>query len=672
MATLSRFSRRARQPAQAPSPRVSEEVVQVDWRGLDLTTPFDVMEKNRSPFARNFRMYAEEVGDRRVAISSRKGAGFYSVPLGETLDTNNNATTNAGDAPVGMLTEWKAQPFTVSNAGLLTKIELCLKNSSNANGPIVVHVYTDDGGKPGTLLASSGIVGSDISSTASYVTCRFIQAPAVTTSTTYWIVAYIQDDGFGQYDWRYHKNSIGALTSNTGGLVWSVTDYSLNFKAYVSQDKRVKGMIRFNPSNSDNQTLVAIGDSIYKVNSVTGVKSVVSTGISASSSNVYFTTADDKAFWIDGFSNLKTVNSTGTVETITHSQLPILKLAVFHKNVLWGVSATDPNKLVFSVPPVEDDGSGNSWYKGWLSTNIGYVPAPKAADPITAIMPFQDTLVVFTRTTKFVIYGSNAADVNPRQATGKKGAISQKAVYADENYLYFASDDGFYRFNGAQDERISERVQSEFDRIGIESDVFVTKWKRNIRFYYGVSGETFNSRCLLWNTTFEEWQLDTDAFVSHATPWLDSDDQGQLAEASSLAPQVTFAEVDDNNLGGAIDFQYYCKPDSMGNPAKRKRITKFFPLLEGEGRDYPVYVAIDKDRKDNAIYQEFPLATEGAKIGSFKIGDGTKIGSSNSYSPRRVQVSGYAYYWQTRIKRKAINNPVNFIGYVLSYREKRL
>ena len=201
---------------------------------------------------------------------------------------------------------------------------------------------------------------------------------------------------------------------------------------------------------------------------------------------------------------------------------------------------------------------------------------------------------------------------------------------------------------------------------------FVTKWKRHIRFYYPSSGSPVNNRCLIWNTVLEEWMMDTDAYVSHALPWTDGNDAYELIEASSTAPTLYYTEKESNNVGKAIDFEYDCNADSMGNPAQRKRIVRFIPLLEGEGRDYPVEVGVDKDRENLPRWVTYPLTVGGATIGSFNIGDGTKIGRIVEFEPKRIRIPGYAYYWQVRVKRKAINNPVQFIGYVLSIRAKRL
>ncbi len=104
----------------------------------------------------------------------------------------------------------------------------------------------------------------------------------------------------------------------------------------------------------------------------------------------------------------------------------------------------------------------------------------------------------------------------------------------------------------------------------------------------------------------------------------------------------------------------------------KKRLTRFFPILEGDGGNYPVQVGVDKDMEDETRYVDYDLAQGSALIGQFSVGDGTLIEKNIQFKPKRFRITGYSYYWQVRIKRRAINNRVRFIGYVLAIRTKRL
>ena len=45
----------------------------LDIRGLDMVTPVDLLSDGRTPWSKNFRLYAQQSDDRQVAVSSRKG-----------------------------------------------------------------------------------------------------------------------------------------------------------------------------------------------------------------------------------------------------------------------------------------------------------------------------------------------------------------------------------------------------------------------------------------------------------------------------------------------------------------------------------------------------------------------------------------------------------------------
>ena len=641
----------------------------VDLRGLDLVSPYDMIEKNRSPFARNFRLYADDHGDRRVAVTTRKGSGFYTIPIGEALSEEEAVAT---DVDINFTTtEWAAMQFAGDNR-VLTKLELPLKRT-DGRGAVVVEIRVDNAGLPGDLVADSGLEGSEIEDTYNPVEVRFIEAPLL-EEPLYWIVVKTQSDGSGNYQWAGNSSGTSAATTNSGNGGWSNQAYSANYASYTSDNAEVKGLARYAPESADNVTLAVIGTTMYKYDDVDGTYTTVATGLNANATDYVFDYADGKIFWVNGYDDLKAYDGT-TVETITAANLPILADFCFHKTRLMGIPAGERNKLIWSEAPgnPSTNASNQQWYYWYLSTSFLYTPEPKASDPVTAVISFQDNLYVVTTTGKWVLYGSDPGSYYLRESTGNKGVFSRRTVVKDENYIYFMGPDGlFYRHNGSIDEVISDRVLPEVRGIADRAKVFIVAWKSTIRFYYPANGAPKNNRCLIWHTIFEEWMIDTDAYVTRAISWKDGNDPRDLVEASATGPFLMKAEQNDHNLGKQMDFKYWMKYESFGSPARRKRIVKFFPLIEGNTGRYPVTVLMDKDRRDQPTSSEFMLETSGAIIGDFIIGDGTVFGSANVFAPRRLRVSGYAYYWQPRIERKAINNPVRFIGYELSYRQKRL
>lgn len=674
------FLNTASQQAAVPSGRQDKMAAVLDLKGLDLVTPTDLMTEGRTPFAKNFRLYAQQTDDRQVAVSSRKGPGFYLNPLSEAESVVNTATTGADTATVGIVTNVHMQPFTAIDNNRLTKVDIKIGNPNSASGPVIVSIYDDDGGKPNKMLTQSALLNGDIDDTQGYVSARFVKSALLTSGNKYWIVLNMQDDGLGNYELSTTTAGTKSWVTNSSVVSGTEQTYGLNFKTYTTPVATVKGAYRFARDNGNNVTLIAIGTVMYKVDEGTNTLTSIATGLSSSATEYSFTNGDNKVFWVNGYDNLKAWDGT-TVETITDTELPILSEILMHKDRLWGKTAADPNKLVFSenpgnpafspdgVTPTDPD---EQWYYAWLSVSFIYVPRPHNGSPITKLVSFQDSLIVFTQDRKYVISGYDRGTFNLREATGARGALSTRGVTSDENHIYFVSDDGLYDYNGSSDTKLSQLVAPLFDGCGQKQNITPVLWQNKIRFYMASPGSPVNDTTLLYNKDIKEWEYDTDSFVDFAVYYGDADDDQELIEVNSLAPFAVKAEQGYNNLGAPIDFEYDFPYSSFGSPGQRKRIIRYYPLLQGVDSTYKLHIAMDKDFQNSPRIKEVMLTTSGHKLGTFKIGPGTLLGGSTSFKMNKLRFSGYGYYWQLRLYRKAVNNRVAFIGSQFTYKSKRL
>jgi hypothetical protein len=92
-----------------------------DLRGLNQVMPDMVKPTGESPYAINFRMYARDENDTRVAIRTRKGSERITTAIGETLDTQN-VDASTGDLAFST-TRIIAQPFTAGASGSLSRLD---------------------------------------------------------------------------------------------------------------------------------------------------------------------------------------------------------------------------------------------------------------------------------------------------------------------------------------------------------------------------------------------------------------------------------------------------------------------------------------------------------------------------------------------------------------------
>ena len=280
---------------------------------------------------------------------------------------------------------------------------------------------------------------------------------------------------------------------------------------------------------------------------------------------------------------------------------------------------------------------------------------------------------MFSADGKYVYSGYDAGSFILRESTGFAGAVSHESVCITKNFMYFVSKDGFYKFDGTNDEKISGVIEPLFRGLTSREDVTVSSWRNQVRWYIQEDGSAVNNSCVVYHEELKEIQYDTDTWVKQSIPYSDADDSDQLIEVSSLVPTMYVAETGYSNLGAPIDFEYRFNYNALKSPAQKKRIKKFFPLLQGVDSSFPLIVALDRDFQDSPRTKIVNLTVEGGVFGQeHELGDGLEFSSGTSFKMHRLRFSGYGHYWQMRVMRKAVNNRVALIGAQFSYKMKRI
>jgi hypothetical protein len=272
-----------------------------------------------------------------------------------------------------------------------------------------------------------------------------------------------------------------------------------------------------------------------------------------------------------------------------------------------------------------------------------------------------------------VFSGYDTGSYTLRESTGFAGAVSRESTAITKNFMYFVGKDGFYQFDGTNDKKISENIEPLFRSLTSRGDVTVTTWRNSVRFYIQEDASAYNNACAIFHEGLEEWQYDTDTWVDQAIPYDDADDDDQLIEVSSIVPTMYIAETGYSNLGAPIDFEYRFNYNALKSPAQKKRIKKFFPLIQGVDSSFPLTVSLDRDFQNSPRTKIVNLTVEGGVFGTeHELGDGLLFGGQTSFKQHRLRFSGYGYYWQMRVSRKAVNNRVAFVGAQFSYKMKRI
>lgn len=638
-----------------PVSRKSKEFLIHNFLGLNTTAPYTDLKDGQSPSFYNCRLYARSATDRRMAIGTRKGPGFYSVPLGETVDIQQTSTTGAADQSLAT-GAWVAGKFTNTSAGRLTKVDIRVKQGTSPTQHLIIKIYSDSSGSPGTLIATSSILSSAITASYAYVSARFVEAPVLSATTAYWIVAFMQLGGTGDYKWSSTTTATTAKTSTNSGGTWSTTSFAMNLKTYVSTNSKLLGADRFTPSISTAKTIIAHGTNVYTVSEVDGTTTSIKSGLSASADDYYFTQANDTLYTVNGFDVPQKWD--GTTWAVVGGTPVISKFVIVHKNRLFLVDSTNPTKVTYS-----DLGD----FETYTSTNFIYVPSPKSGDPITGWIVFQDNLVIFTRKTKYVLFGDDPGNFVLRQSSGKKGAVNQDVIKADANYVYFLSDDGVYRYNGATDQLMSDPIQTEMSNMADKTKCSAAVHDNYYRLYYPAGTATSNNSTVLWDTLNNFWLRDSDTFIDK--PFVN--ETNELVEGSSLVGAVYKAEQDYSDLGKPIDFIYWTK--YFGDGVRKIFLRRVIPSIRLQTFPYSLNLYIDIDQL-NTIPLQYTIDAQatGNTWGAGYLWGPPAItwGSQVVSTPNPVQGTE-AYWHQLRFEQSGVQTPVEILSYVLQIRVRR-
>jgi hypothetical protein len=595
---------------------------------------------------------------------SRKGFDYHSDAAGLTQDQTITSATGAADKTFDTVNRL-AQKFTAGTSGAMTKVDLNLKNASLATGTVVVALYSDSSGSPGTLLDSSSVAASSIGTSYAYTTFRFATAPTVTATSVYWIVAYVQATGTNTYSWSSTTSATTAKTSSDSGTTWSAASYALNFKQYYATVGGSKGLFRGYKSDGTKVTLFAHNTTLYSVNEVTGALTAIKTGLSASATIYRFTKVNDIVYYVNGFDGYRKWDFT------TESQVSATNydLICEHKGLIFLRPTSDQNKLVFT---------NFAAYETFTSTDFIYVPSPKTGDPVTAVESLNGYLLVWTLDNKFILSGSDNATFTLEEAPDQFGTFTQETVTKDNNFVYYLTSNGVYRSNGAEPHLISKNAYQEIHALANKSSCCLVVNKGRLYMWYRSATSSVNDSCYVWNLNFAGdndtlESKDSNAYVAQAfSAFNDSDD---LLVASSVVGAAYWQEKDSNdynNLGGPINFILQTHYMVGASPAVLKEYRYWEPRFAAQSGNYTVDCDYAYDRRDNWQTQTSlnmqgsgPVYGSGIIWGSFTWGTTAEVQGA-TYIPGEYRRTAVRY------KHAAMRQPTKFLGHTFVSETRRL
>ena len=631
--------------------------------GLDMYSPDEIASVNRCVYGKNFRIYNPGSFLERSAISKRQGHIFYSVPVGETVDQQITSTTGASNQTVSTI-EWLAQKFTAGATGNLTRLDLNVENvtvgQNSGEGPLMVVLYSDNSGTPGTVLATSSIPNSSLTNSYQYLSARFIEAPAVTSGTVYWVVAYIQSDGAFFYHWSSSTSASTGLTSANAGNSWSAASFEMNLKTYVSTAGGVKGVTRYYRSNASPQTVLAQKTNLYTVNDATGAVTSIQSGLNASTTLYDFETVNNILYFVNGFDSPMEWN--GSAVTNAGGSPPVSSQIALYANHLFYLQ---PNTNFVNFTDAGE-------YETIDATNFLYVPSPDTADPVISMIPYGGNLQFITRNSKYVLLGTDLTSFTVKESTAKRGAVCASAVCTDQQFIYFMSDDyHIYAYNGGTDTKLSsERVQAILKNVANTNDIKLEVHDKKLFVHYTPGGQSENEHRLVWDLVFSEWMNDEDVYTGFGIEWNSQADTGQWIQASTQVGALYYGDIGYNDVGKPIDIEWWSKYLSYGTPAALHRVKRHYVFLQGEDGNYSVDCQVDINNLNSPSSNLVNVDVSSNVYGTFGLVYGTVAsgGSGLIYGdgvllPQRLSVPGESYKTQFRFVQSGVDNQVDILGW---------
>lgn len=627
--------------------------------GLDTYSPDETADPSRCVYGRNFRVFDANDILMRSALNKRQGHAFYSVPVGETVDQQITSTTGAADQSVGLIS-WVGQKITAGATGNLTKLDLNLKNTASGAGPLMVVFYSDVSGSPGLVLATGSISGSMFTGAYQYLSARFIEAPAVTSGTAYWVVAYIQGDGANNYKWSSTTSATTAKTSADAGNTWLSASFAMNVKTYVSTSGGVKGQTRYYRSAVSPQTVFTHNTSVYTVNDVTGATTSIKSGLNASATVYDWANVNDNIYFVNGFDVPQVYN--GTTVASAGGSPPVADNVEIYANHLFYLQP-NTNLAVFS-----DAGA----YETIQVNSFLYIPSPKTADPVIKMIAYGGNLCFITRNTKYTLYGTDLSSFQLKEATAKKGAVSETAVCTDQSFIYFMSNDfHIYAYNGGTDTKLSsERIQAILKNTANTSSIKLEVHDKKLFVHYTPSGQTANRHRLVWDLVFSEWMNDEDVYTGYGIEWNSQSDTNQWIQASSQVGALYYGDVGYSDVGKPIAFDWWSKYMSFGNPAAQHRVKRYYVFLQGQDGNYSVDCQVDQDDLNqpasnpvNVDIATHKYGDAGLVYGSIANGGSGLIYGDSTLERTRITIPGSFYKTQFRFVQSGVDQQVGIMGF---------
>ena len=616
--------------------------------GISTYKPNDTMKNSELRLAQDARF--DRIGEYKTRIGYKK----LMNPIGY-----KNLSTNLSDAETDTdIADVKPYTFTPASDSLVYSVQIAIKKTGNAYAVPCVSLWSNN-----ELIAETFINPKDITSELQTLEAVFMNTPNVFTSETIEVRIGTQNNNVGNYvvetaagdilgvavktctegqvDNIFEANINGTKTvlftqndklyrMDSEGNVTKIRDLPtgvqhVRFNQDLNQVRYVDGLEGprlLNPANNWSDTAITTTDIETGVNLKIKVRDIMD----GMSDNIIYLDADTdtQAVWTYpyGYAYAKsviysttvaistTIGATTTVGQSTMTALTSKAVSnaevgdlMYHGSTVGKINSISGTN--YTVETVDNSAEPINSYDAFNRDFRQNFPAIQTGDPLTAMFNLGGVYYFLTRRNKYQMYAQTADQWSQSQSTAQNGTFSQESVVCDLNYAYFANDTGIYRFNGMDEESLTQNtIQNVYDAIPNKESICVDLYKNRLYVYYASEDGGVNDHCLVYNINLNKWEsFDSNTYIS-ATSARQNASNRFLCGHSRIG-LIMLNEAEDNDysdMGQAIAFNLETAYEHFGTTAQLKRIPKWRPEFATTDKPYTVKCGYALDYTDNVQY----------------------------------------------------------------------
>lgn len=334
---------------------------------------------------------------------------------------------------------------------------------------------------------------------------------------------------------------------------------------------------------------------------------------------------------------------------VVGGDMPLARLIASHKNHLWVADTVEsatrfPHRVRWSWIGEPED---------WRTDEYFDIDTSDDSDPVTALVPFRDMLLIFKRSSLWIVTGDDSESFVLSRVETASGTDSWLHVDANSGIVYWLDVNGqLMAFNGRDVGFIGEKIfwWVQKGRIDPKGDHRLM-WAENRLWISMEAGTASEERYLfVWEPTIKAFTrysfLPTDMIW-----WKRLDDEADILFIRNIDPNIYRFDVayETDQFGSdtivRIDAHYRTAWVTAGETATRKRWKR--PRVTAAGQDdltVRVRVFHDFDEWNHDRQQEFTIVRPPDSLWGVMVwGDPWAVDQDEIYEFQRLGSSGTAY-----------------------------